>query len=53
MFRDLKSLNILVTDTMEIRVADFGLARENTQMSSNSLKQVYIPPLLLPFLAPF
>jgi len=50
--RDLKSLNILVTDTMEIRVADFGLARENTQMSSNSLKQVegtvhYMPPELL------
>jgi len=50
--RDIKSLNILVTEKMEIRVADFGLSRENTSLSSDSLKSVegtvqYMAPELL------
>eukprot|EP01126_Amoeba_proteus_P006227 TRINITY_DN12171_c0_g1_i1.p1 TRINITY_DN12171_c0_g1~~TRINITY_DN12171_c0_g1_i1.p1 ORF type:complete len:501 (-),score=93.53 TRINITY_DN12171_c0_g1_i1:73-1575(-) len=50
--RDLKSLNLLVTGSFDIRVADFGLARHNNSLASNDLKKiegtfVYIAPELL------
>lgn len=39
-FRDLKSLNLLVSANFEIKVADFGLARLNTSLCSDALKQI-------------
>lgn len=50
--RDLKSLNLLVSANFEIKVADFGLARLNTSLCSDALKQIqgtiaYMPPELV------
>jgi len=50
--RDLKSQNLLVTENHQIRVADFGLARKNTDSHEETLRSVegtvhYMPPELL------
>jgi len=40
MHRDLKSLNLLVTDDWQVKVADFGLSRFDTADSLETLKQM-------------
>jgi serine/threonine protein kinase len=40
MHRDLKSLNLLVTDDWKIKVADFGLSRFDTAEALETLKQM-------------
>ena len=50
--RDLKSLNILVTSDVHMKLCDFGLARFNVEKSSESLRKAkgtfrYMPPEVL------
>lgn len=40
MHRDLKSLNLLVTDDWQVKVADFGLSRFDTAEALETLKQM-------------
>ncbi|PRP75155.1 hypothetical protein PROFUN_15169 [Planoprotostelium fungivorum] len=42
--RDLKSLNILVTDNWEIKICDFGLARIKSSASQNTLRKLRTTP---------
>jgi serine/threonine protein kinase len=46
-YRDLKTLNLLVTHDWQIKVADFGLARANTNSNRSTLARLCGAPATL------
>src|SRR6185369_3068376 len=50
--RDLKSDNVLLTKTMEIKLCDFGLARVKENIASNSMFSTTNAAGTLPWMAP-